>query len=107
MWLYLVGAILCEVAATLGLRAAAGTGKRAWFIPVGGGYVLSFFLLSLSLRAGMPLGVSYGIWTATGVALTAVMAAALFAERFTRLKILGVALIIVGVVLVETGIPGH
>ena len=37
------------------------------------GYVASFVLLSLALDAGMGIGVAYGIWTAVGVAFTAVL----------------------------------
>ena len=31
-WLYLTGAIVCEVGATLSLRAAT-TGSRRWYVP--------------------------------------------------------------------------
>ncbi|WP_344199675.1 DMT family transporter, partial [Aeromicrobium alkaliterrae] len=70
-WIYLVVAILTEVTATLSLRMAS-TGSRAWFGVVGVGYVIAFGCLSLSLSEGMNLGVAYGIWAASGVALTAI-----------------------------------
>ncbi|PRC54673.1 QacE family quaternary ammonium compound efflux SMR transporter, partial [Mycobacterium sp. ITM-2017-0098] len=63
----------------------------------------SFVFLALVLRRGMGLGVAYGIWGATGVALTAVLAAILFGEALTTVMLLGLACIIAGVVLVETG----
>ena len=53
--------------------------------------------------AGMDLGVAYGIWAATGVALTAIASYLLFKEPFTWLKSLGVVLIVGGVLLVEAG----
>jgi small multidrug resistance pump len=101
-WVFLVGAILTEVTATLSLRAAVG-GRRWWYLVVGLGYLAAFSLLSLSLGAGMPLGIAYGIWAAAGVAITAVASALLFKEPFTVLMAVGIALIMGGVLLVELG----
>lgn len=103
-WLFLIGAIVCEVGGTLALRMAA-VGRRAWFAAVGAGYVLAFGMLTLALAQGMALGVAYGIWAAAGVALTAVLGRVLFAEPFTWVMGLGVVLIIGGVLLIEVG--GH
>lgn len=101
-WLFLVGAILTEVTATLSLRAAVH-GRRSWYAVVAVGYVSAFALLSLSLSAGMPLGIAYGIWAAAGVAITAVASALIFKEPFTVLMAVGIALIMGGVLLVEVG----
>lgn len=99
--LFLAGAIICEVCATLGLRAALDNTR--WYAAVVVGYLLAFTSLSASLAHGMPLGVAYGVWTATGVALTALLGTALFKERFTPKTGVGIALIMVGVLLVELG----
>jgi multidrug transporter EmrE-like cation transporter len=72
MWLALAGAIGVEVCATLSLRASDGLRKRAWIAPVILGYLISFVLLWLTLRLGMPVGIAYGVWSACGVALVAV-----------------------------------
>jgi len=101
-WVYLSCAIVIEVAATLALRVAAH-GRRAWYAGVVVGYVISFGLLSLALDAGLGIGVAYGIWTAVGVAATAVLSRALFAEPLTALMGLGIVLIAGGVVLLELG----
>jgi small multidrug resistance pump len=101
-WVFLVVAILTEVAATLGLQAAV-KGSRWWYLLVGAGYVVAFTMLSLSLAEGMPLGVAYGIWTAAGVALTAVLGRVIFKQPFTWVMALGVALIAGGVLLIELG----
>jgi small multidrug resistance pump len=100
-WLLLGGAILVEVTASLSLKGALETPWLSAVVVVG--YVASFTFLGLTLRAGMPLGVAYGIWGATGVALTAVASTLLFAEPFTPLMGAGIALIIGGVLLVELG----
>lgn len=100
-WMYLVVAIGCELAATLALRRAVD--DRWWYLAVAPGYLAAFALLSLTLRAGMPLGVAYGIWTAAGVALAALASRLLFREPLTPLMGAGIAMIGCGVVLVEMG----
>lgn len=101
-WAWLAGAIVTEAGGTLALRMAA-LGRRIWYAAVVVGYVLAFACLSLALAAGMPLAVGYGIWSAVGVAITAVASHLLFREPLTRLMLCGVALIMVGVLLVEVG----
>ena len=75
----LAAAIIVEVAATLSLRASQD--HSAWLLVVVAGYVGSFVLLTMVLRAGMPVGVAYGIWGALGTAATAVLAARSSATR--------------------------
>jgi small multidrug resistance pump len=101
MWLALAGAILVEVVATLSLRASDGFRKKAWIAPVALGYVASFYLLWLSLSLGMPVGVAYGVWTACGVALVAIIARFVFSEPLTWLMGAGIALIVAGVLTIE------
>ena len=101
MWLALAGAIGVEVCATLSLRASDGLRKRAWIAPVILGYLISFVLLWLTLRLGMPVGIAYGVWSACGVALVAVAARVLFGEPLTPLMAAGIALIIGGVLTID------
>ncbi len=101
-YLALAGAILTEVGGTLALRMAS-LGPRWWWVPVAVGYVSAFTLLSVALQLGVPLTVAYGIWTACGVALTAVLSRILFKEPLTWLMIAGIALIAIGVLCIELG----
>jgi len=101
MWWALAGAILVEVFATLSLRASDGFRKKAWVVPVVAGYLVSFYLLWVSLGLGMPVGIAYGVWSACGVALVAVIARFLFDEPLTWVMALGIALIIGGVLTIE------
>jgi small multidrug resistance pump len=103
MWLALAGAIGSEVLATLALRASDGFRRRKWIAPVAAGYLVSFYLLWLSLSLGMPVGVAYGIWTACGVALVAVAARFLFRDPLTWRMAAGIALIVAGVLTIEMG----
>lgn len=100
-WLILAGAIALEVTATLALRAAVDSSW--WMVLTVAGYAGAFVTLSALLRMGVPIGVVYGIWAAAGVALTAILGTVLFAEPFTPLIGLGIATVIAGIVLIETG----
>lgn len=100
-WALLTGAIATEVAATLALRASQD--HAAWLLLVVSGYLGAFVLLTMVLRAGMPVGVAYGIWGALGTAATAALAAAFFGDPFTWPVVAGIGLIIGGVLLVELG----
>jgi small multidrug resistance pump len=100
-WLSLGGGILLEVFSTLGLRASDGFRNRRWIAPVAVGYIASFALVWLALRLGMPVGVAYGVWSACGVALVAILARVFFGESLTPLMVAGIVLIIVGVLTIE------
>jgi small multidrug resistance pump len=101
-WVLLAIAIVCEVAATISLKLATD-GRRRWYAVVAVGYVTAFSLLAGALALGLPIGVAYGVWAATGVALTAVLGRLLFRDPLTWTMGAGIALIIAGVVLVEVG----
>lgn len=100
-WLLLAGAILTEVTASLSLKAALDA--PVFYALVAAGYLAAFVFLALVLRAGMPLGVAYGIWGASGVALTAALSALLFGEPLTALMTVGIVVVVGGVLLVELG----
>lgn len=102
-WIYLALAIVAEVIGTLSLRAADGFRKKLWIIPLVVFYGLAFFFLALTLAAGMPVAIAYGIWSAVGVALIALLARIIWQEPLTPRMIAGIALIMLGVLLVEIG----
>ncbi len=100
-WLVLAAAIGIEVFATLGLRASDGFRKKVWIAPVVVAYLASFYLLWLTLALGLPVGIAYGVWTACGVALVAVIARYLFGDPLTPKMVLGIGLVIAGVLTIE------
>jgi small multidrug resistance pump len=105
-WAFLALAIVAELGATLSLRASVGLRDRRWAPAVVGGYVVSFASLSFSLRAHMPVAVAYAVWTAVGIAATALASRVLFGDRISRRAASGIALIAVGVLLVHVGSSG-
>ncbi len=104
-WAFLACAVVVEVIGTLTLRRAA-FGRARWYAVVVACYTLAFVLLSFALSAGLEVGVAYGIWAASGVALIAVASRLLFDEPLSPLMTVGVGLIIAGILLVDLG-RGH
>ncbi|WP_457963836.1 SMR family transporter [Arthrobacter sp. D1-29] len=101
-WVLLSIAIISEVGATISLKVATD-GKKRWYAPVAIGYIAAFTLLAGALSFGLPIGVAYGVWAASGVALTAVLARYIFKDPLTLTMGAGIGLIIAGVFLVELG----
>lgn len=95
----LLAAVATEVSASMSLKAALD--QPAFYLVVAVGYLASFVLLTKVLQVGMPLGVAYGIWAALGVSATALLSALLFGESLTPVMLVGLALIIAGVLVVE------
>lgn len=106
-YLYLAVAIVAEVIATSFLRVASVEGSRWWaYLIVGAGYLLAFVMLSLTLSNGVPLGIAYAVWAGVGVVLVALVSWIAFGELLTWQQLLGMALVVGGVVLIEAG-GGH
>ncbi|KHL10001.1 UNVERIFIED_CONTAM: hypothetical protein LK11_49790 [Mumia flava] len=100
-WLLLGTAIGLEVAGSLSL--SAGQDAPAWYVVTVVGYLGAFVGLWLVLRTGMPLGVAYGVWGASGVALTALGGTVLLGDPFTLTMGIGIVLVALGILAIETG----
>lgn len=103
VWVYLGGAILSEVLATISLRLSEGMSKWAPGVVVVVGYLLSFVLLAQVLKLGLSVGVAYGIWSAVGVSLVALIGAAFLGESLSWVQVGGLVLVIAGVVALQSG----
>lgn len=102
-WLFLSLSIVSEIIATLSLRASDGFRKKIWILPLAVFYALAFFFLAVTISYGMPVAIAYGIWSAVGVALIALLARIIWKEPLTPRMIFGLVLIMAGVLLVELG----
>lgn len=97
---FLVVAIVCEVAATSALKASDGFTRLAPSVVVVVGYGVSFFLLSLALRS-IPVAVAYAVWSGVGVALIAVAGWIFYRQALSAGELAGIGLIVAGVVLLS------
>jgi small multidrug resistance pump len=99
-WLYLIGAIVCEVIATSALKASEGF-TRLWpSVVVTLGYAGAFYLLSLTLRS-IPVGIAYAVWSGVGVALIGVIGWLFLGQPLDKPAIAGIALIVAGVAVIN------
>lgn len=101
-YVLLAGAIVSEVLATTLLKFTDGF-SRPW--PVVGtlaGYGLSFYLLALTLRS-LEIGIVYAIWSAVGTVMIAAIGIVFLGETTTLTKMIGLALVIAGVVVLNLG----
>ncbi|MGO1735945.1 MAG: DMT family transporter [Leucobacter sp.] len=102
-WVWLLLSIGFEVAGTLSLRATDGFRRRVWLISVVINYTVAFVFLGLALAAGIPVGIAYGLWTAIGIVLIALFARVIWKDPLTRRMLAGIALVVIGVLLIELG----
>lgn len=106
-WLLLLGAIATEVIGTAALRFTDGFTK---WLPVGVaiiGYVVSFYLLALVLKQNVPIGLVYAIWSGIGTVGITLVGVALWNERLGLGAVIGVALVIIGVALINLFSQSH
>lgn len=102
-YVFLAGAIVSEVVATMSLRASEGFSKPQYTVLVAVGYIAAFIALSSALQRDLPLGVAYGVWAAAGVALVAVLSVPVFGESLSAIQGVGIVLVIAGVLALELG----
>lgn len=103
MWVLLGCAILSEVCATISLKISDGFSKVGPAVIVVIGYLASFVLLGMVLKRGMSVGVAYGVWSACGVALVALIGVAFLKETLTWVQVGGLVLVMLGVAAIEMG----
>jgi small multidrug resistance pump len=99
-WLFLSGAIIAEVVATSALKASDGFTKLWPSLLVVVGYGFAFYLLSLTLHA-IPVGIAYAVWSGVGIVLIAFSAWLVFGQKLDLAAIIGIALILAGVVVLN------
>jgi small multidrug resistance pump len=99
-WLYLSVAIAAEVTGTSFLKSSEGFTRPGPSAVVVIGYLVSFYFLSLTLNT-MPVGIAYAVWAGAGVALITLIGWVFFAQSLDVAAIIGIALIVVGVMVIN------
>ncbi len=96
-WIWLFVAILLEVAATVFMKLSNGFSKLVPTLIMALLYGISFFPLAIALKK-MEVSTAYAVWSAVGTALVTMIGMFLFKETMSTLKVLAIAMIILGVV---------
>ena len=99
-YLYLLLAIVAEVIATSALNASSQFTKWVPSLITLVGYGVAFYFLSLTLRT-MPVGIVYAIWSGIGIVLVALVGIVVFKQVPDLPAIIGMALIITGVLVMN------
>jgi len=104
--LSLLLAILAEVVATTALKASEGFSRPLPSLLVVSGYCMAFYCLSLTLRS-IPLGVVYALWSGLGLLLITLAGWLIWGQRLDGPSLLGMALIVAGVSVINLGGRAH
>jgi small multidrug resistance pump len=99
-WLLLGVAVLCEITGALSLRFSAGFTEVAPTAAALLAFAVALYLVSHVMKQ-LPVSVAYPIWAGGGTAGVALLGIWLLGEELTRLRAFGIALVMVGVVLVN------
>jgi small multidrug resistance pump len=99
-YLWLILAIVAEVADTTCLKLSDGFASPLPGAITSIAYVISFYLMSLTLRS-IPTGVAYAIWSGVGIVLITVIAWTFLGQKHGPGTLAGMALIIAGVVVLN------
>ena len=99
-WVLLLSAIGVEVVSTASLPRTDSFRDPLWTGLVLLGYALSVLLLAIVIR-NIPVSVAYAVWSGVGTAGIAVVGVLFLQERLDLAKVAGIALIIVGVVVLN------
>ncbi|MEL6203941.1 MAG: SMR family transporter [Pseudomonadota bacterium] len=99
-YVWLVLAITAEILGTSALQASQQF-TRLWpSLGVLVGYGAAIFFLSLTLKY-MPVGVVYAVWSGLGIVGIAIIGRIVFGQRLDMPAILGIALILAGVLVIN------
>jgi Membrane transporters of cations and cationic drugs len=97
---YLAIAICAEVIATVSMKAIKGLSTPLPLLLVIVGYGTAFWMLTLVVRT-VPVGVAYAVWAGLGIVMVSVAALFIYGQKLDVPAMLGMALIVLGVVVIQ------
>ena len=100
-YIYLAGAIFCEVIGTMLLPLSENFSKPIYSIVLIASYILAFYFLTFALQT-IPLAIVYAIWSGLGVLLISVLGYFFYGQTLQWQSIVGLFLIVIGVILVNS-----
>ena len=100
-YLFLFGAIFCEVAGTMLLPVTQNFTKLTPTSILAVCYLTAFYLLTFVVNK-LPIAIVYATWSGLGIFTIAIFGYFFFKQSLSWQAVLGLFLIVVGVVLVNT-----
>jgi len=96
-WIDMSASIFFEVIGTIALKLSDGMTRFLSSLVLFVSFALSFWLFSLAVRT-IQLGVAYAVWSGVATALITLIGVVYFRDSMTAVKVLGIALIVIGVI---------
>ena len=93
-------AIACEVVATSSLKATEGFSRPLPTLLTLAGYAIAFWALSVAIRT-IPVGIAYAIWCGVGIIAITAIAWIFLKQRLDLPALVGMALILAGVLVIN------
>tara|TARA_B100000427_G_scaffold72406_1_gene58590 strand:+ start:384 stop:713 length:330 start_codon:yes stop_codon:yes gene_type:complete len=100
-YLFLFGAIFCEVAGTMLLPATQNFTKLTPTSILAVCYLTAFYLLTFVVNK-LPIAIVYATWSGLGIFTIAILGYIFFKQNLSWQSVLGLFLIVIGVILVNT-----
>ena len=101
IYIFLIGAIFCEVAGTMLLPVSQNFTKIFPTIMLSIFYLTAFYLLTFVVNK-LPIAIVYATWSGLGIFTIAILGYVFFKQTLSWQAILGLFFIVVGVILVNT-----
>jgi small multidrug resistance pump len=102
-FLYLGLAIAFEITGTSLMKFTEGFTRVSPTVACLAAYAAAFVALSRAIQAGLSVGTGYALWSGLGTTAIAVIGALFLHEAMTPVKIVGIALVVTGVVVLNLG----
>ena len=100
-YLFLIGAIFCEVAGTMLLPISQNFTKLIPTALLTVFYLIAFYLLTYVVNK-LPIAIVYATWSGLGIFTIAILGYVFFKQTLNWQTILGLFFIIIGVILVNS-----
>jgi len=100
-YLFLIGAIFCEVVGTMLLPFSQNFTKIIPTFVLSIFYLLAFYLLTFVINK-IPIAIVYATWSGLGIFTISILGYIIFKQSLSWQAVLGLFLIILGVILVNS-----
>lgn len=99
-WIFLFIAIFAEILGTSSLKLSQGFTNQIYIVGVALGYLAAFIFLGLAFKE-IPMGIGYAIWSGVGTIGAILFGTLKLGERLSLVEWIGIALILIGTVVIK------
>ncbi|MDC0215617.1 multidrug efflux SMR transporter [Candidatus Pelagibacter sp.] len=100
-YLFLIGAVFCEVVGTMLLPISQNFTKLVPTVSLSIFYLFAFYFLTFVVNK-LPIAIVYATWSGLGIFTISILGYIFFKQTLAWQAILGLFLIVVGVILVNS-----